>query len=247
MAHTWTIGTTTVNEFRFNYFREGQGNLNHPLNTLASVQDSCGSAVPASSCFASAANPSLGITTNIPGHMGVPFISVSGGFAIGNNFEGELPQTGNSLQWTDTFTKTFANHTLKFGGDVRRAYFNQFLYFNINGDYTFISTPGENDLGAADGYGDYFLGAPNSYSQGAAQGETLRNTALYLFVQDSWKVKPSLTVNYGLRWELNTPYYDTGNRLQTFRPGQATTQYPCFIFTPGSEAAGFSPGGLRPK
>ena len=117
-----------------------------------------------------------------------------------------------------------------------------FLYYNINGYFTFLSTPGENDLGASDGYADYFLGAPNSYSQGAAQGETLRNTALYLFVQDSWKVKPSLTVNYGVRWELNTPYYDTGNRLQTFRPGQATTQYPCWINTAGSEAAGFSPG-----
>ncbi len=242
VAHTWTLGTTAVNEIRFNYFREGQGKLNHPLNTLASVQDACGSSVPSSSCFTSSANPSLGITTNIPGHMGVPFIYVSGGFAIGNNFEGELPQTGNSLQWTDTFTKTFANHTLKFGGDVRRAYFNQFLYYNINGFFTFLSTPGENDLGASDGYADYFLGAPNSYSQGAAQGETLRNTALYLFVQDSWKVKPSLTVNYGVRWELNTPYYDTGNRLQTFRPGQATTQYPCWINTAGSEAAGFSPG-----
>ncbi len=242
VSHTWTLGTSAVNEIRFNYFREGQGSLNHPLATLASVQDACGSAVPSANCFTNPTNPSLGITTNIPGHMGVPFINVSGGFAIGNNFEGELPQTGNSFQWTDTYTKTYANHTLKFGGDVRRAYFNQFLYYNINGDFSFISTAGPNDLGYQDGYADYFLGVPNSYSQGAAQGETLRNTAFYLFVQDSYKIKPSLTINYGLRWELNTPYYDTGNRLQTFRPGQVTTQYPCWIFTSGSEAAGFSPG-----
>src|SRR6202044_1282287 len=91
-------------------------------------------------------------------------------------------------------------------------------------------------------YPNYFLGAPTSFTQGAAQREDLRNTALYLFAQDSWKIKPSLTLNYGIRWELNTPYYDTGNRLQTFRPGQATTQYPCYIYTAGSEAAGFSPG-----
>ena len=36
-------------------------------------------------------------------------------------------------------------------------------------------------------------------------------------------------MNYGLRWELNTPYADSGNRLQTFRPGQDTTQYPCWL------------------
>jgi hypothetical protein len=242
VSHTWTIGTSAVNEIRFNYFREGQANLDHPLSTLSSVQESCGSAVPATNCFTDPTNPLLGITTNLPGHVGIPFISVSGGFAIGNNVEGELPQTGNSFQWTDTYTKTYGNHTLKFGGDFRKAYFNQFLYYNVNGDFSFISTPGENDLGYADGYADYFLGAPNAYSQGAAQGETLRNTAFYLFIQDSWKIKPSLTINYGMRWELNTPYYDTGNRLQTFRPGQVTTQYPCYIYTAGSEAAGLSPG-----
>jgi hypothetical protein len=256
VSHTWTIGTSAVNEIRFNYYREGQGNLDHPLSTLPSVQDSCGAAVPASNCFADPANPSLGITTNLPGRTGIPFIGVDGGFNIGNNVEGELPQTGNSFQWSDTYTKTYANHTIKFGGDFRKAYFNQFLYYNINGDYTFISDsnlctggattgcdiPITNDLGYTDGYPDYFLGTPNAYSQGAAQGETLRNTALYLFMQDSWKIKPSLTLNYGLRWELNTPYYDTGNRLQTFHPGQVTTQYPCWIYTAGSEAAGLSPG-----
>ena len=76
-------------------------------------------------------------------------------------------------------------------------------------------------------YADYFLGSPNTYSQGAAQGENVRNAAYYLFAQDSWKIKSNLTLNYGLRWELNTPFYDLGNRLQTFRPGQITTQYPC--------------------
>ena len=41
-------------------------------------------------------------------------------------------------------------------------------------------------------------------------------------------MKPNLTLNYGLRWELNTPYYDTGNRLQTFRPGKP--QYSIRVF-----------------
>jgi hypothetical protein len=57
----------------------------------------------------------------------------------------------------------------------------------------------------------------------------VRNTALYLFAQDSYKLKSNLTLNYGLRWELNTPYYDLGNRLQTFRPGAINTKYPCLL------------------
>ncbi|HXW54509.1 MAG TPA: carboxypeptidase regulatory-like domain-containing protein [Candidatus Cybelea sp.] len=251
LSHTWTIGSTAVNEFRFNYFREGQGNLDHPLNILQSVHDSCGNSESPEDCF----NGPGGITTDIPGREGVPYIEVLGGFTIGNNFEGELPQAGNTFQWSDIFTKTTGNHTWKFGGDVRRQQFNQFLYYDLDGQYTFLSDanlcnpnnpnptppplptagsahcdlPVTNDVGFASAYPDYFIGTPSSYTQGAAQGENVRNTALYLFVQDSYKLKPNLTLNYGLRWELNTPYYDEGNRLQTFRPGQATTKYPCLL------------------
>jgi hypothetical protein len=55
----------------------------------------------------------------------------------------------------------------------------------------------------------------------------VRSTSVYLFAQDSWKIKPNLTLNYGLRWELNTPLTDIGRRVQTYHPGQQTTIYPC--------------------
>jgi outer membrane receptor protein involved in Fe transport len=235
ISHTSTIGSSAVNEFRFNYFREGQGNLNHPVNTLSTLHDACGSFVPAANCFADPNNPSSGITTNIPGREGVPFVSVAGGFVIGNNFEGELPQIGNTFQWSDNFSKVIGTHSVKFGGDVRRQRFDQFLYFNINGDFSFQPGSATNSPGGSDGYPDFFLGTPTSYSQGAAQGENIRNTGLYLFAQDSWKIKSNLTLNYGLRWELNTPYVDTQNRIQTFRPGQITTQYPCELSQAGAD------------
>ena len=243
IAHTSTIGSTAVNEFRFNYFREGQGNLNHPINTLPSLHDACGTYVPAANCFADPNNPSSGITTNLPGREGVPFVSVAGGFAIGNNFEGELPQVGNTFQWADNFSKVMGAHSLKFGADVRRQRFDQFLYYNINGDFLFQPFGSNNSPGGADGYPDYFLGTPTQYSQGAAQGENIRNTGLYLFAQDSWKIKSNLTLNYGLRWELNTPYIDTKNRIQTFRPGQDTTQYPCWLSAAGAATINNGAGG----
>lgn len=241
ISHTWTIGSNTINEFRFNYFREGEANLDHPLSLLSSIHDACGSLVPPAECFQDlngevSSQPNLGITTNLPGHEGLPEINVLGGFTIGNNFEGELPSVGNTFQWTDNFTRILGNHTLKFGGDVRRQRFDQFVYFETNGYYIY-SPGGPDDVGysvtqssgaiSANTYPDFLLGLPNSYNQGAAQREDLRNSALYLFAEDSFKLKPNLTLNYGLRWELNTPYFDTGNRMQTFRPGEATTQYPC--------------------
>jgi len=57
--------------------------------------------------------------------------------------------------------------------------------------------------------------------------ENVRNTGLYLFAQDSWKIKPNLTLNYGFRWELNTPLADKAQHVETFRPGQMSTIFPC--------------------
>src|SRR5579872_5468280 len=223
LSHTWTIGTNMVNEFRFNYFREGQKGLNHPQSTFSSIQATC-PGVSASECFTAPGLSQYGITTNLPGRVGVPSITVPGGFSIGNNFEGELPQVGNTFQWTDNFSRIFGKHSVKFGVDVRRERFDQFLYYNINGEFGYLND-GSDGVGSDDSYPNYFLGLPNTYSQGAAQGENIRNTEFYTFVQDSWKIKPSVTLNYGIRWELNTPYYDNGNRLQTFRPGAVNTQY----------------------
>jgi hypothetical protein len=226
LSETWTVSPTLVNEARFTYFREGQLNYNHPQNAQA-IQSVCGSAVPAANCFSDPTNPQYGITPNLgANHEGVPYIGVSGGFSIGNNFEGELPQIGNSFQWSDNVTKVMGTHNLKFGVDVRRMRFDQTLYYNVNGSYSFTGG-GTNDVGADDLYPDFLLGMPNTYTQGSAQHEDVRSTALYLFAQDSWKIRPNLTLNYGLRWELDTPLADIGQHVQTFRPGQVTNIYPC--------------------
>ena len=74
---------------------------------------------------------------------------------------------------------------------------------------------------------NFLLGLPDSFGQGSAQVENVRNTGLYLFAQDSWKIRPNLTLNYGFRWELNTPLADIAQHVETFRPGQMSTVYPC--------------------
>jgi Carboxypeptidase regulatory-like domain len=232
VSHTWTIGATAVNEGRFSYFREGQGKFDKPVNT-SSVQDSCGSAL-AAICFTGAtdtgilpANTDYGIHPGLgASNEGLPFISVSGGFSLGNNFEGQLPQVGNTFQFSDSFSKIVGNHSFKFGADARYQKFDQRLYYNVNGSIGF-GPGGTNDLGGIDSYSNYFLGLPSSYSQGSANDELVRNTSVYLFAQDSWKIKPNVTLNYGLRWELNTPLNDIGHKVQTFRPGQNSTIYPC--------------------
>jgi carboxypeptidase family protein len=236
MSHTWTISNSLVNEARFTYMREAQGTFGHSQHTNL-VTNSCTTAAAKPYCFTGLSDSTaissipnlsrLGITPGLgPNREGVPDISISGGVTIGNNFEGEIPQIGNSFQWTDSITKVKGNHTFKFGGDARRMRFDQHLYFEVSGFYNYFGT-GVNTTGFSDLYPDYLLGIPDQYQQGAAQVENVRETSFYTFGQDSWKIRPNLTLNYGLRWEFNSPLTDIGHRVQTYRPGQNTTTYPC--------------------
>jgi carboxypeptidase family protein/TonB-dependent receptor-like protein len=271
-SHTWTISNSLINEARVTYMREGQLTFQHPQSTNL-VQDSCSSPAAQAVCFNGISDssvgpnsiqgqlgtsPQYGITTGLPpNRQGVPFIGVSGGFAVGNGWEGELPQVGNSYMASDSLTWVRGNHTMKFGADVRRAQFDQTLYYNVSGDYTFNSTTENSVLyttaqGSPDHYPGYLLGLDDSYTQGSAQREDIRNTGVYVFAQDSWKIKPSLTMNYGIRWELDTPLADALHHVQTFRPGQNSTVYPC-VLSPTEQAnleatnctaAGVQPTGL---
>jgi hypothetical protein len=233
VSHTWTVSPSIVNEARVTYFREGQGTFLSPQNHHNVVNSCTGNA--ATYCFTGTtdtptvitSNPKIGITPGLgPLHEGVPDISVAGGFSIGNDFEGELPQVGNTYQFSDNITKVKGNHTMKFGVDLRNQRFFQTLYFSPQGDYTF-SGGGPNDFLGGDLFPNYLMGLPDTDLMGSTNSEDVRGNAFYLFAQDSWKIKPNLTLNYGLRWEYNQPFYDARGRYQTFRPGQTSTVYNC--------------------
>src|SRR5437660_6047189 len=258
LTHTWTLSPTTVNEARFTYFREGQLTFLHPEHTfpvtascsqfpnlldptlLAAAQNACFTGQTDSGAYAPFPGSNFGVTPGLGANReGVPFINISGEFNIGNNLEGEIPQVGNTFQLTDNLTKTMGNHTAKLGVDLRRQRFDQTLYFDVNGEQLLFGGTA-NDAGFDNLIPNYLLGMNDQYVQGSAQREAVRTTSLYLFAQDSWKMKPNLTLNYGLRWELNTPLTDSGHKVQTFRPGKADTVFTCQI---SSGALGLYPVG----
>ena len=246
-SHTWMITNSVVNEFRFTYMREGQLTFQHPITTgpLTGVCSGAASAF----CFTGTSDsrsgatsiqgqlgtdPKFGITPGLPtDRTGLPFINISGGVNFGNGWEGELPQVGNSFMWADNLSWVKGTHTLKFGADVRRQRFDQTLYYNVNGNFTFNST-GNNAIVSSDNYPGFLLGLADTYTQGSAQRENVRSTGVYAFAQDSWKIKPNITLNYGLRWELDTPLTDILGHVQTFRPGQNSKIYPCTNTAPAN-------------
>lgn len=97
----------------------------------------------------------------------------------------------NVYQINDVLTHAAGAHNFKMGGDARKIQDNSLLPANRNGLYTFPS------LAA------FLAGQPSSWTQ--TYGEQYRGfrTGLYgLFFQDDWKIKPTLTLNLGIRWEV---------------------------------------------
>ncbi|HVN20350.1 MAG TPA: carboxypeptidase regulatory-like domain-containing protein, partial [Dongiaceae bacterium] len=227
VAHNWTITAKAINEFRLVYYREGEGSLLSPQHTNV-TQDSCAQ-VPAAQCFSDPSNPDFGIH---PGYgaqyEGVPFVQLSGEFAYGNNPNGNFSQTGNIYQAQETYSRNVRQHSLKFGTDLRNGRLHQLYFYDISGGFTYYGG-GPNDVGYSDLVPNYLLGLPDNFFEGSANAVDARTTGIDVFAQDSWRVRSNLTLNYGLRWEFNTPYEDAGRRIQGFRPGQATAAYPCVL------------------
>lgn len=206
LSYTTIINSTTINEARFNFVRQAQGVFHRPVNRLDVT-----------------AFGFTGITPGLSGRTGIPYINVGGQFIIGNNFAADLPQFGNTFQVSDNFSKQITNHTVKFGGDYRRLQFNQIFFFAINGLFSFNS--GSTDS-TGNSLADFLLGRPDSYIQGSPGQLAIRAYSVNMYIQDSWRVRPNLTFNYGLRWQLDPPAIDLGNRIQAFRPGQQSQVFP---------------------
>ncbi len=115
------------------------------------------------------------------------------------------------FQWTDNLTWTKGQHTFKFGGDVNLVKINtnssQIFTLNYGGVYTFgglgagaLGFPGLPSFNGVQAYG---LGLPSTYFQGI--GNTNRpatDKGLGVFAQDSWRINKRLTLNYGVRYDV---------------------------------------------
>jgi hypothetical protein len=136
LSHNWMVTSKTINESRFVYYRGAQGQFLAPQRTKL-LQESC-SAIPSSECFSDPADPRLGITPGYgPNHEGVPFVSLAGGFSLGNNANGSFSQTGNVYHLFDSLSKSLGTHSLKFGIEARNQRFHQTYFYNINGNFGF--------------------------------------------------------------------------------------------------------------
>ena len=213
------FGATSVNEFHLNYVRN-VANLFQPKGGLGPTLESLGFQVP--NCPAN--QPTAGCQFNggigpvNPALQGVPNIAFNN-FTIGIPAD-TVDQFNNTYQVQDVFSKVFGTHSLKFGGEFHYAQINERNYYGENGAYGFNGSETGSD------FVDFLIGAPNSFIQASHQILDSRTKYLGLFVQDSWRVKPTLTFNYGLRYEISLPWYDTQNKTETIIPGVQSQVFP---------------------
>jgi len=75
-------------------------------------------------------------------------------------------------------------------------------------------------------YADFLLGISSQYTQNQLRPFYGRNKYIGLYVEDSWRVTPNLTLNYGLRWDRIEPWYEKYNNNITFIPGEQSQVFP---------------------
>ena len=222
LSATKSLGSTAVNEFRFSYVRNGahlftpQGGLT--LNGQPITLSSLGFTVPASP----GGTFNGGVAPIVPQFEGVPNIAFSqelSGTTIG--VPADTPkQFNNTFQWQDNFSKVIGKHSLKFGGQFHYDQINDRNLFGENGAYTFDGSETNSD------FVDFLIGAPGLFIQATQQVLDSRSKYMGLYGQDSWRVTPNLTFNYGLRWEFSQPWYDTQGKIETLIPGRQSVLFP---------------------
>lgn len=213
------FGTASVNEFHLSFTRnavnlfEPKGGLGPSLSSLGFTQPNCPANTAAPGC---AYNGGVGaIDAKLEGVPNIVFNS----YTIGVPSD-TVGQYNNTYQVQDVFSKVKGTHSIKFGGGFHYDQINERNFYGENGQYTF------NGSETASDFADFLLGAPSTFIQASHQVLDSRTKYLGLFAQDSWRVTPNLTFNYGLRYEISMPWYDTQNKTETIIPGVQSVVFP---------------------
>ncbi len=216
LGDTKTFSSAAVNEFRIGYFRLDT-KFNQPLGGTGTTLANLG--------FASGASGAPGIVPLVPALEGVPEVDFND-FVIG------VPSRPNGLieniyQVVDNYSKILGTHSLKFGGQFHVDQLEEDLVDNVsNGNYFFGGNFNGQASETGSDFADFLLGAPSQFVQGQSFPSYGRNFYLGLYAQDSWRVKSNLTFNYGLRYDVSSPWKEKFNQIQTLIPGEQSVVFP---------------------
>lgn len=133
-----------------------------------------------------------------------------------------------TMQMSDAVTLLSGEHSFKFGGSLMRRNMEQQRTQFGKGFYFFRT-----DFGFQPGFSGYevsdMLVGKTIFTTAANPGYVPRNVISWedaVFAQDDWHLRPNLTLNLGLRWDLFTPYYEENNRMANYNPATGQLALP---------------------
>jgi len=226
---TRVFGSNTVNEFHLGYLRNA--------NVIGQPKGGLGVSQAAQGFSTSTADG--GFTIQAPQFEGVENV-VFPAFVMGVPITNET-QINNTVYLSDTFSKVIGSHTLKFGSQFHFDQVNEHPNATFNGTFNVDGS----ETGSA--FADFLIGVPSNFTQTSGQPFYLRNRYAGLFAQDSWRARPDLTINAGLRWDYIMPFWEKYNNLQTIIPGRQSVLYPGLpgdLVVPGDPGI---PGTISPS
>jgi hypothetical protein len=168
--------------------------------------------------------------------------SLGGGRSIAYN---------NNLNASDNIAKVFTSHTVKAGIMFEIDRKDQTVGGNFSGTFQFNNDINNNPNETTDQYANLLMGNYETYSQ---QAKYLEGRYIYhdveWYIEDTWKARPNLTVDYGLRFYYVGPGFDAHGQMSTFNPGSWNPNQPIVLFqyacVPGSNCNGLNAKALDP-
>jgi len=206
LGHTVTFGSSALNEFHLSYMRNS--------NAVGQPRGGVGPSL-ATQGFSTGVD---GIDPLKPSTEGIENVAFND-FTLGVDTTA-LMQAENIYEISDAFSRIRGKHGLKFGGEIHANQINSHPDVVFNGSFAFSGSETGLD------FADFLIGVPSSYTQGQASSFYNRNLYIAAFAQDSWKVVPTLTLNYGIRWDRIRPWSEKYNQLQTLVQGEQSEVFP---------------------
>ena len=152
---------------------------------------------------------------------GPPYFNVNGYATVGNPITGPRDSAQNDYEVSDALSVVRGAHSLKFGGDFRRSQINISQGIAANGFFVFAPFPTNST------FANFLLGRPVVFFQaGGDFSRGLRSFDVSAYAQDEWRVTSGLTINYGFRYEISSPFAEIRDRLNQFTPGRQSSVYP---------------------
>jgi outer membrane receptor protein involved in Fe transport len=209
-SDVWTVSSRSVNQIWLSFSRMMAGRISNPAKSLAAY----------------------GSDLAVQGTPSLPQITVAGFFSLNQAISGPLAGD-NVYGLRDVYSTTIGRHTINAGAEVYLEKDRLETLLNNYGTFAFTSATVPSTASGQSTYtrtgvamADFLIGHPNTMGQDSPDDANENYWNYGFFVQDDWRILPSLTLNLGLRYDVQTAPTDTQRRIAVFEPGVQSTVSP---------------------